>query len=91
MHAYTLNYSFVDNGDSQCEQRKRFEEYLRSFWEKGSQIATNIYNYETLINKKADNLFKVSANFFTSAIINAFSLSTIWLSAFFQIQIQQAL
>lgn len=83
MDAYTLNCSFVDHGDPQCDERKRFEEYIKSLWEKGCRIATNIRNYELLVNEDANNLFKVSAGFFTAAIYNTFALATIWLAAFF--------
>lgn len=78
-----LKYSFVEKGDPQCEQKKRYEEYVNKFVEKGCLIATNIKTYEILITEKADNLFKVSPAFFNTTIYNSFSLSTILLAAFF--------
>ncbi len=83
MCIYQLKYSFVEKGDPQCEQKKRYEEYVKKFVEKGCLIATNIKTYEILISEKADNLFKASPNFFYTTIYNSFSLSTILLAAFF--------
>lgn len=83
MCIYQLKYSFVEKGDPQCEQKKRYEEYVNKFVDKGCLIATNIKTYEILITEKADNLFKVSPAFFSTTIYNSFSLSTILLAAFF--------
>ena len=83
MCIYQLKYSFVENGDPQCEQKKRYEEYVNKFVDKGFLIATNIKTYEILITEKADNLFKVSPAFFSTTIYNSFSLSTILLASFF--------
>lgn len=75
--------SFVEKGDPQCEQKKRYEEYVNKFVDKGCLIATNIKTYEILITEKAENLFKVSPAFFSTTIYNSFSLSTILLASFF--------
>ena len=83
MCVYQSAPSFVEKGDPQCEQKKRYEEYVNKFVEKGCLIATNIKTYEILITEKADNLFKVSPAFFYTTIYNSFSLSTILLAAFF--------
>lgn len=83
MCIYQLKYSFVEKGDPQCEQKKRYEEYVNKFVDKGCLIATNIKTYEILITEKAENLFKVSPAFFNTTIYNSFSLSTILLAAFF--------
>lgn len=83
MCVYQSKPSFVEKGDPQCEQKKRYEEYVNKFVDKGCLIATNIKTYEILITEKADNLFKVSPNFFYTTIYNSFSLSTILLAAFF--------
>ncbi len=83
MGRYTTDTTIVDNGNPQCEQRKHFDAYIKSFWEKGCVIATNIRTYEILINEKADNLFRISPCFFNAAIYNTFALSTIWLTSFF--------
>lgn len=83
MCVYQSKPSFVEKGDPQCEQKKRYEEYVNKFVDKGCLIATNIKTYEILITEKADNLFKVSPAFFNTTIYNSFSLSTILLAAFF--------
>lgn len=83
MCVYQSEPSFVEKGDPQCEQKKRYEEYVNKFVDKGCLIATNIKTYEILITEKADNLFKVSPAFFNTTIYNSFSLSTILLAAFF--------
>lgn len=83
MCIYQLKYSFVEKGDPQCEQKKRYEEYVNKFVDKGYLIATNIKTYEILITEKAENLFKVSPAFFSTTIYNSFSLSTILLASFF--------
>lgn len=83
MCVYQSKPSFVEKGDPQCEQKKRYEEYVNKFVDKGRLIATNIKTYEILITEKADNLFKVSPAFFNTTIYNSFSLSTILLTAFF--------
>lgn len=83
MCVYQSKTSFVEKGDPQCEQKKRYEEYVNKFVDKGCLIATNIKTYEILITEKADNLFKVSPAFFNTTIYNSFSLSTILLAAFF--------
>ena len=83
MCVYQSKPSFVEKGDPQCEQKKRYEEYVNKFVDKGCLIATNIKTYEILITEKADNLFKVSPAFFSTTIYNSFSLSTILLAAFF--------
>ena len=83
MCIYQLKYSFVEKGDPQCEQKKRYEAYVNKFVEKGGLIATNIKTYEILITEKAENLFKVSPAFFSTTIYNSFSLSTILLASFF--------
>lgn len=83
MCVYQSKPSFVEKGDPQCEQKKRYEEYVNKFVEKGCLIATNIKTYEILITEKAENLFKVSPAFFSTTIYNSFSLSTILLASFF--------
>lgn len=83
MCVYQSKTSFVEKWDPQCEQKKRYEEYVNKFVDKGCLIATNIKTYEILITEKADNLFKVSPAFFNTTIYNSFSLSTILLAAFF--------
>lgn len=83
MCVYQSKPSFVEKGDPQCEQKKRYEEYVNKFVDKGCLIATNIKTYEILITEKADNLFKVIPAFFNTTIYNSFSLSTILLAAFF--------
>lgn len=83
MCVYQSKPSFVEKGDPQCEQKKRYEEYVNKFVDKGYLIATNIKTYEILITEKAENLFKVSPAFFSTTIYNSFSLSTILLASFF--------
>ena len=77
MGRYTTDTTIVDNGNPQCEQRKHFDAYIKSFWEKGCVIATNIRTYEILINEKADNLFRISPCFFNAAIYIAIIASIV--------------
>lgn len=72
MCVYQSKPSFVEKGDPQCEQKKRYEEYVNKFVEKGCLIATNIKTYEILITEKAENLFKVSPAFFPQQYITHF-------------------
>ena len=82
MCSYTLKWTFIDNGDPNCEQRKWFENYINYFWKKGSHIETCIKNYDVLIDEKANNLFKYSNTFFMLSIYNLFAISAIELAAF---------
>lgn len=83
MGLYTREFIEKDNGDPNCVQRKNFENYIHSYWAIGCQIATNIKCYEILTTKAADNLFKISSNFFSAFLYNTISTSVIQLSAFF--------
>ena len=76
-------FYFEDKGDPNCEQRLRFEKYIKSFFEKGAQVATDITIYEILVDRKADKLFLFSNSFFMQSIYNAFAMATIQLAAFF--------
>lgn len=81
---YTLHYTTEDFGDPKCNQRIKFESYIRSLWNIGAKVATNLKVYNYLCDEKSKSLHVVSPSFFRISQINSYSECVILLSEVFR-------
>ncbi|HIU82326.1 MAG TPA: hypothetical protein IAC70_00005, partial [Candidatus Faecicola pullistercoris] len=59
-----LHYTTEDLGNPKCNQRKKFESYLKSLWNIGTKIATSLEVYSCLCDEKSKSLHIASPLFF---------------------------
>lgn len=83
-YMYTLHYTTEDFGDPNCNQRKKFESYIKSLWNIGAKVATNLKVYNYLCDKKSKSLHIISPSFFWISQINSYSECVILLSEVFR-------
>lgn len=79
----TVKYTYIDNGDPNCKERKDFENHLEQLYRICVRIQTNIKVCEVLEESNADSLFLIAPNFFNLAFYNNYAMIAIDLYVLF--------
>ena len=79
-----LHYTTEDLGNPKCNQRKKFESYIKSLWNIGTKIATSLEVYSCLCDEKSKSLHIASPLFFRISKINSYSECVILLNEIFR-------